>query len=305
MTITCYERNGKVTAKETPDPELTRFLSGIGDRVRAARAKRGMTRRILARDSGVSERYLAQLETGTGNPSIALLRQVSISMDVPLSELVTGEAGVPTAIQPLTQQLHAMTAEQLEEASKALSAITGTTTSNKRAQRIGLIGLRGAGKSTLGRGLAEKLGCPFIELNRIIEQEYGGSIGEILALSGQPAFRRYERRCLEQVLAQHEAAVIATAGGIVSESATFAYLLENTHTVWLRARPEEHMARVIDQGDLRPMARNEEAMEDLKAILAAREPDYRRAGLTFETSDKDVKNAVSELAAALKEADIV
>lgn len=287
--------------KTVDDAALTGFLMGVGDRVREARAKRGMTRRILARDSGVSERYLAQLETGSGNPSITVLRQVADAMDVPIAELITGEPATPAALSPLLRQLQGLSADRRALAKRYIAELAdeGQGASARKAGRIALIGLRGAGKSTLGRMIAERMGCPFLELNRIIEQEYGGSIGEILALNGQPAFRRYERRCLEQVLREHDRLVLATAGGIVSEPATFTYLLENTHTVWLRARPDEHMARVIAQGDLRPMARNDEAMEDLKAILAAREPDYRRADMSVDTSGLNVEEAAKALEEAL------
>jgi XRE family aerobic/anaerobic benzoate catabolism transcriptional regulator len=280
------ERRGK----EVEDPELAGYLAELGSRVRDARAKRGMARRILARDSGVSERYLAQLESGSGNPSIAVLRQIARAVDYPLADLVSGAAQSEADLAPILDLLRGVEPAQLPAVRGAVERhLAGGAPANDKRRRIALIGLRGAGKSTLGRLLAARLELPFIELNRIVEQDYGGSIGEILALSGQPAFRRYERRALETAVGQHDSVVISTGGGLVSETGTFAYLLEHCHTVWIKATPEEHMARVIDQGDLRPMARNDEAMEDLKAILAAREPSYRRADAVVDTSGQTVE----------------
>lgn len=281
--------------KNEEDTALVEYLTRLGERVRAERAKRGMTRRILARDSRVSERYLAQLEGGTGNPSIALLRQVSMAMDVPLAALVSGEAEATEPVASLIPLLERASAEELDAIRRAALKIMRPAGEDMKARRISLIGLRGGGKSTLGRMLAEKMGVPFVELNRVIEQEYGGSIGEILALNGQPAFRRYERRCLESVIRDHEGVVLSTAGGIVSEPSTFAYLLDHSHAVWVQATPEEHMSRVVAQGDLRPMAQNREAMDDLKAILAAREADYRRADAVLDTSGKSVEESGRDL----------
>ena len=294
---TVSQAQGIITAVKTePDPDLQRYLTSIGEKVRAERAKRGMTRRILARDSGVSERYLAQLESGTGNPSIALLRQVCAAMDVPLTSLIAEDpASSSDPLAALFALARSAGEEEKRAVQRALEQILSPAESRRKGQRVALIGLRGGGKSTLGRMLAEARQAPFVELNRLVEQEYGGSVGEILALNGQPAFRRYERRCLEKAVGEHEAMVLSTAGGIVSEPSTFAYLLEHTHTVWIKARPEEHMARVVAQGDLRPMARNAEAMDDLKAILAAREPDYRRAEGVVDTSGQSVAESAQTL----------
>jgi len=282
------------TVKTDPDPDLQRYLTSIGEKVRAERAKRGMTRRILARDSGVSERYLAQLESGTGNPSIALLRQVSAAMDVSLTSLIADDpAHSSDPLAALFAMAQSAGTSEKRAIQRALEQILAPAVGGRKGQRVALIGLRGAGKSTLGRRLAEARQVPFVELNRLVEQEYGGSVGEILALSGQPAFRRYERRCLEKAVSEHEHMVLSTAGGIVSEPSTFGYLLEHTHTVWIKARPDEHMARVVAQGDLRPMARNAEAMEDLKAILAAREPDYQRAEGVVDTSGQSIAESAT------------
>lgn len=290
--------------KDEEDPELAAYLAALGERVRDARAKRGMARRILARDSGVSERYLAQLESGAGNPSVAVLRQIARAVDYPLADLVAGPGAASPALAPLVELLAGVeparlpAVQSLIERHLAGGGVTGPGGASRK--RIALIGLRGAGKSTLGRLLAERLDLPFIELNRLVEQDYGGSIGEILALSGQPAFRRYERRALENVVAEHERAVVSTGGGLVSETATFGYLLEHCWTVWIKASPEEHMTRVIEQGDLRPMARNDEAMDDLKAILAAREPSYRRADASVDTTGQSVEESLAALMEAVR-----
>lgn len=290
-----------VDVKNEEDAALGEYLTRLGERVRAERAKRGMTRRILARDSRVSERYLAQLEGGTGNPSIALLRQVSMAMDVPLASLVAGDTEATEPVSSLIKLLDRASAEELSAIRRAALQIMRPAGEDMKGRRIALVGLRGGGKSTLGRNLAEQMNVPFVELNRVIEQEYGGSIGEILALNGQPAFRRYERRCLEAVIRDHDGMVLSTAGGIVSEPSTFAYLLDHTHTIWVQATPEEHMSRVVAQGDLRPMAQNREAMEDLKAILSAREADYRRADAVLDTSGRSVEESRNDLSSLVAE----
>ncbi len=294
--------------KPTDDPALRAYLTELGERVRQARAKRGMARRILARDSGVSERYLAQLESGSGNPTVAVLRQIAQAVDYPLTELVTGDGTAATApeLAPLIARLRALSPDLLPEAKAALDRIgqpgpcSPAGLASPKAGRIALIGLRGGGKSTLGRMLAERLMVPFVELNRLVERDYGGSIGEILALSGQPALRRLEHRALENTITENKTAVIATGGGIVSESATFQLLLDRCHTIWIQARPEEHMNRVIEQGDLRPMARNDEAMEDLKAILAARSPAYCQADATVDTSGITIEQSLARLESAAR-----
>lgn len=276
------------TGPRKADEGAKRVLERIGARVRAGRAQRGMTRRMLARDSGVSERYIAQLEAGEGNPSIAVLLEIARAMTLDVVDLVAEDAASLRLLRRLDDDAR-------EQARALLAEKFAAPTGIDRRRRIALVGLRGAGKSTLGARLAETLGVPFVELARRIEEAAGAGIGELLALSGQPALRRWERRCLEAVLDEHEAVVIATGGGIVATPETYDLLLARAHTVWLKAAPEEHMNRVIEQGDLRPMARNPEAMNDLRAILSAREPDYARAEATVDTSGR----AEDETAATL------
>ena len=275
------------------------YLRLLGERIRAARARRGMTRKILARDSGVSERYLAQLETGHGNISIILLRQVAQAMGLPLAELVREGPEHPVELSLLMQSLARLELKQLAQARTLLAESFGATMEQGRRQRIALIGLRGAGKSTLGARLAAELAVPFVELDREIERLAGMSLAALFDLYGQSAYRRYERRALETVIESHDRAVIATGGSLVSEPATFDLLLSACFTVWLTARPEEHMSRVMAQGDLRPMADNTEAMEDLRRILEGRASLYSKADAVVETAGKSVDGSLALLKAAV------
>jgi XRE family transcriptional regulator, aerobic/anaerobic benzoate catabolism transcriptional regulator len=274
------------------------YLRLLGDRIREARARRGMTRKILARDSKVSERYLAQLEAGHGNISIALLRQIAHAMGLPLGDLVREEPDRPVELTLLIQTLSRLQPKDLAEARKLLAETFGAAVESERRHRIALIGLRGAGKSTLGARLAKELGVPFIELDREIERESGTSLSEVFDLYGQAAYRRYERRALEGIIERHDRAVIATGGSIVSEPGTFDLLLAACYTVWLTAAPEEHMGRVVAQGDYRPMAENDEAMEDLRRILIGRTALYSKADATVDTAGKTAEQSFKELKAA-------
>ncbi|WP_428485124.1 helix-turn-helix transcriptional regulator [Rhodopila sp.] len=244
------------------------FLQALGQRMRLLRTRRGMTRRILANQSGVSERYISAVESGTGNGSILLLRSLAIALHVDLHALLDDE-------------------------------VTPVPLDARRAggyrRRIALIGLRGAGKSTLGRLLAPRIGVPFLELDQEIEREAGLGLGEIMELHGQAGFRRMERTVLDRLIAAHPAAVLAAGGGIVAEAATFARLREACLTIWVKASPEAHMQRVIDQGDLRPMHDNRRSMDDLRAILASREALYARADVQLDTTGRDVAATLEAL----------
>jgi XRE family aerobic/anaerobic benzoate catabolism transcriptional regulator len=275
------------------------YLRLLGDRIRDARARRGMTRRILARDSKVSERYLAQLESGQGNISIVLLRQIAYAMGLPLADLVREEPDRPIELTLLIQTLSRLQPQELSQARKLLTDTFGTVVESARRQRIALIGLRGAGKSTLGERLAKAKGVPFIELDREVERESGTTLAEVFDLYGQSAYRRYERRALENAIERHHRAVIATGGSIVTEPGTFDLLLSACFTVWLTAAPEEHMSRVVAQGDYRPMAENDEAMDDLRRILASRSALYAKADATVDTVGKTVDECLRELEAAV------
>ena len=275
------------------------YLRQIGERVRNARARRGMTRKILARDSGVSERYLAQLESGQGNVSILLLRQIARAMGLPLADLTREGPDRAVEFTLLRQLLERLSPEELAQAHGLLRTHFGQALGGERGSRLALIGLRGAGKTTLGRRLAERLGAPFLDLGAEIERDSGMSLSEIFSLSGQAAYRRLERRALERVLQSHERAVIEAGGSIVSEPGTYELLLRACYTVWIKAAAEEHMSRVIAQGDYRPMAGNAEAMADLRSILAERDPLYAKADAVVDTTGQSEEESLSELLRAV------
>jgi XRE family aerobic/anaerobic benzoate catabolism transcriptional regulator len=272
------------------------FVAAVGRLVRLSRAKRGMTRRQLAQASGASERYLAQIEGGQGNPSVIILASIARALDVPIIELLPRSNGRTAAMAHILDVLGRVPVAELPALTELIERRAGQDAAVDRGRRIALIGLRGAGKSTLGRRLAGALGCPFIELDRLVEEDYGAPIPDLIEMGGLATFRRHERACLERVIEKHEAAVIATAGGIVANAETFSLLLRRTHAVWIKARPDEHMRRVMAQGDFRPMAQNREAMADLVAILDARRADYARAQAELDTSGDTVEQSLAKLA---------
>jgi XRE family aerobic/anaerobic benzoate catabolism transcriptional regulator len=287
-----------VKSNRDTDPEGAddgAFVPAIGRLVRLARAKRGVTRRQLAHDSGASERYLAQIEGGQGNPSVLILKSIADALEVPIIELIPRSNGRSAAMAHILDVLGRMPVAELPALAELIESHTARDAATDRGRRIALVGLRGAGKSTLGRSLAHRLGFPFIELDRLVERDYGARIPDLIEMAGVATFRRYERACLERVIDTHEAAVIATAGGIVSNSETYALLLRRTHTVWLKARPDDHMRRVMEQGDFRPMAQNREAMADLVAILDARRADYARAQAELDTSGDTIERSFEKL----------
>jgi XRE family aerobic/anaerobic benzoate catabolism transcriptional regulator len=265
------------------------FLVALGERVRALRSRRGMTRKAVSLAAGVSERHLANLEYGEGNASILVLLQVAGALHCTLAELL----GDVTTSSPEWLMIRELLEHQDDAALRrvrlAVGELLGTGGAQGSAQtapspRVALVGLRGAGKTALGQMLADELGFPFVELSREIEKFAGCSVSEIQGLYGQNAYRRYERRALEEAIQIYPEAVIATPGGLVSDPATFNQLLGHCTTVWLQADAEDHMARVRAQGDLRPMAASKEAMEDLKGILAGRAAFYSKAQLQLNTS---------------------
>jgi len=281
------------------DAGASAFLLRLGDRVKELRARRGMTRRILARDSGVSERYLAQLESGAGNISIVLLRALARALDVPLDSIVRDGPEAALEIAEVNALLGRLAPSEVIEARDILTARFGAPDGGLRLGRIALIGLRGAGKSTLGKRLAEQRDVPFIELDREVEAASGMTLSEIFDLYGQAGFRRLERQALDRILGTTPRFVVAAGGSIVSQPDTFAELLLACFTVWIRARPAEHMQRVIAQGDLRPMADNLEAMADLERILAGREALYSKADATVDTGGRSVESTLEELSRAI------
>jgi XRE family transcriptional regulator, aerobic/anaerobic benzoate catabolism transcriptional regulator len=274
------------------------FLVALGERVRLLRARRGLTRKGVALASGVSERHLANLEYGIGNASILVLQQVAAALDCALAELV----GDVTTSSPdwlmLREMLQGRGDADVRRARLALASLFGNGhVDPARGRRLALVGLRGAGKSTLGAMLADAFEVPFVELSREIEKIAGCSVREIHDLYGTAAYRRYERRALDDVVKAYPAVVLATPGGIVAEPATFNVLLGHCTTIWLQASPEEHMGRVAAQGDTRPMAASKEAMDDLRRILAGRAAFYSKADAVLDTSGRSVTQSFASLAA--------
>ncbi len=294
-------RAGPRAAPRRADAQDVAYLRILAGKIRAARAQRGMTRNALAADSGVSLRFLAQLESGQGNPSILVLRRVASAMGFPADDLLSDDP--PPAIERilLQQMLKSLPDAAFAKARRLLAQQLGVAqASDDKKPYVTLIGLRGAGKTTLGRRLAKHRGVPFFELDREVEREYGASIGEILQLHGQPGYRRFERESLLAVLTKNPGAIIETGGGLAADPETLPLLLGRSLAVWIRATPEDHMQRVIDQGDLRPMARSREAMQELKDILKVREPFYRQAQLQLMTSGKTAEQSFHELLGLLE-----
>jgi XRE family transcriptional regulator, aerobic/anaerobic benzoate catabolism transcriptional regulator len=260
-----------------------------------------MTRKQLARDSGVSERYLAQIEGGGGNISVLVLRQLAKALNVPVDVLFSEGPEPPVELVHVVEFLRRLSPDDLKLARQMLLHQFGGVDPAARHRRIALVGLRGAGKSTLGAALAERLEMPFLELDRLIEQESGLTLDLIFDFHGQAGFRQLERRCLQDAIQRYPCFVMATGGSLVSEPGTFERLLSSCFTVWMRASPEEHMQRVIAQGDMRPMANNRDAMSDLKRILAEREVLYSKADIQIDTAGRALEDSLEMLIQALRD----
>ncbi|HUR89219.1 MAG TPA: helix-turn-helix transcriptional regulator [Ramlibacter sp.] len=282
--------------------ETTSTLPELGARIRAWRARRGMTRKQLAQDSGLSERFLADVEGGKGNASINSLEATARALNITLIELL--QDAPPPALARVHDLLSNLDDTQLDQAYQQLARKFGKGVDKGRGKRVALIGLRGAGKSTLGAQLAQQRGVPFIELDREIESEAGTSMNEIMLLHGQAGYRRYERRALSRIADSYPDGVVMTTGGsIVSERETFDLLQSRFFCVWVKASPEEHMGRVVAQGDMRPFdstrGATKEALEDLRRILASREALYARADSVVDTASRTVKQSLKDLERAV------
>ena len=277
------------------EQEVTNLLCLVGSQVHRRRKELGLPRRVLSEISGVSPRYIAQIEAGEGNISIALLQRVALAMNCGIKDLLGHR---PSDVKGIAALFHA--ADETTQGAE-MRQLTTPSTSHQKAARICLIGLRGAGKSTLGARISETLDAPFVELNKEIEEQCGMPLGEVMALYGQEGYRGLESRALERVIAKHERVILAVGGGLVEEAKTYATLLAHFHTIWIRTSPQEHMSRVRDQGDERPMAGNPQAMDQLKSILAAREILYARSDAQINTSGKRVGVSEKELADLIQE----
>ena len=282
---------------QKPSEKALSLIQLVGAQVRAARTGVGFSRRELAERSGVSMRYLAQLEGGEGNISIGLLQQVATALELPIEALITETTSQTAELRHVTALYQKA---DVATRARALQVLDPTCERKSKAERICLIGLRGAGKSTLGALLASDLGVPFLELNTEIEARIGVPVREIIALYGEDGYRQIEAETLNKIIATHERLVLAVAGGIVSSPQTFDNVLTDFHTVWIKAQPSEHMDRVRAQGDLRPMAGNPQAMEQLRQILKTRERHYAKASYQLDTSGQNIQTSRAELNALLK-----
>lgn len=253
---------------------------------------RGIPRRVLSESSGVSPRYLAQLEAGEGNISIGVLHRVALALDYKAEWLIGEDDPWDSDALQMTE-LFRQASDEVK--SSVMRVLRPQPDEDARAHRVCLIGLRGAGKSTLGPMLGAALELPFVELTALIEEMAGMPLSEVMAFYGQEGYRNLEAQALDRVISAHDRMVLAVAGGIVSEPSTYTALLNRFHTVWLRASPMEHMERVRAQGDERPMAGNPKAMEQLKCILASREALYGRADAQLDTSGRTPEVSLKEL----------
>src|SRR5215468_4404857 len=275
--------------------DMSDYLQQLGERLRAARVRRGLTQDQLAKRCSLSSRFVAKVEVGGGNISVARLRELARALDVPIESLAAENAPASPAFEQSTTFLKKLPPADLDNAHRLLLEKFSGAPSNLRRSRIALTGLRGAGKSALGSLLAERLRCPFIELDRQIERDTGLTLAIIFDLYGQAGYRRMERIALDRILERHKRFVLATGGGIVSDPGNYNRLLSTCFTVWLRAKPEDHMARVVKQGDRRPMAQSRQAMRDLRRILYSREALYRQADATLDTSAQPLKHSLHSL----------
>ncbi len=290
--------HGQTNTPVDMDGVVNALTTRVGDRVRKAREVKGIPRRVLSDISGVSPRYLAQLEAGEGNVSIGLLQRVAIALEFPIDWLISTEDPWTSDVLQVADLYRAANPEVR---AKAMALLCPDNEAHQRAHRVCLTGLRGAGKSTLGGLIGKALGVPFVELNREIEAQAGMPVTEILALYGQEGYRKLEAQALDRVIAVHGTLVLAVAGGIVAEPETYAKLLRHFHTIWVKASPQEHMDRVRAQGDTRPMAGNPEAMDQLRSILTSRESLYDKALAQLDTSGRTTAQSLADLRALIKD----
>ncbi len=297
--ITNFRGDVQVTEKASmTERAVEELITVVGERVRKARESKGIPRRVLSEMSGVSPRYLAQLETGAGNISIGLLERVALALDYKIEWFVGEEDPWNSETMRISELFRAA---DKDVQSQVLKLLKPTSPSEQKANRVCLIGLRGAGKSTLGRKAGQELGIPFVELNSAIEEQSGMPIAEVIALYGQEGYRKLEAQAVNRVLETHDSVILAVAGGIVSDPVTFNMLLNNFHTIWVKAAPIEHMSRVRAQGDERPMNGHPEAMEHLKSLLQSREAMYSQAAATLDTTDQQEENSLQELLTLIRD----
>jgi len=275
------------------ESSLEALTREVGERVRAMRSRRGLSRKNLSQHAEVSERYLAQLELGSANISLVLLARIARALGVPIGALLPEQEGGCIRFQPLSELISTLSPEAQERAYQMLRHTFSSGRSDYHG--VALIGLRGGGKTTLGKLLAEHCNVPFIRLHEIITRLAGMEMDELISLTGQGTYRSLELQALEQTIQQHPHAVIETGGSLVSEPKTYSLLRDNYFTVWIRALPEDHMSRVIAQGDMRPMSDTQQAMDDLKLMLASRDKEYRMADFHLMTSGHSIEQSLDTL----------
>lgn len=299
-----FERNDHLNVQKSAalDPPSAALLRSLGTRLRQMRKSQGLSRRSLSERSGVSPRYLAKVEAGDGNISIGLLIKLAAALEQPLEHFLMADAMFHSDL-PHIAQLYARADAAVR--ARVLQVLDPERMGRQKAQRLCLVGLRGAGKSTLGARVAKVFDAPFIELNREIEKNAGMALGEIIALYGQEGYRQLEADTLTGIIEGYSRAVVAVAGGIVSEEGSFYHVLSRFHTVWLKASASEHMERVRAQGDVRPMQDNPQAMIQLRQILRSREALYTQSDHVLDTSGKSVDQSQIELSQLIESCQIL
>jgi XRE family aerobic/anaerobic benzoate catabolism transcriptional regulator len=293
----------RASANSAVSSPANAYLQQLGEKIRVVRERRGITQTYLARQCALSLRSLVSVEQGRASLSVARLHMLAQALDVPIEFLAAEGQPASPAFEQSTVFLKKLPPADLQKAHKMLLEQFGGADTTLRSSRIALTGLRGAGKSTLGSLLAQVLQCHFLELDKQIEADSGLTLTIVFDLYGIAGYRRMEREALDRILAKHRRFVLATGGSLVSDPTTYNRLLSECFTVWLRAKPEEHMARVLKQGDRRPIAQSRQAMRDLRRILWSREALYRQADAVLETSGQSIKASLYALARLIRPPD--
>ncbi len=288
--------------KLSTEESVKALLDLVGKRVRSTRKQKALSRRELSAASGISQRYLAQLESGEGNISIGLLQRLALALDKKIEAFLSSDDELSADLTTVTA-LYANA--DINTRACAMQILTTGQSKNQKSERICLMGLRGAGKSSLGSLLSKDLQVPLIELNDVIEKRAGIPVSEIIALYDMEGYRQLESDCLKDIIETESKVILAVAGGIVASQNTFNLLCSSFHTIWIKASPAEHMDRVRAQGDVRPMAGNPDAMEQLKGILRSRETEYARADYQLDTAAKRIETSLAELIELVRSAEIL
>ena len=284
-TMPNYKKNFSLKSSLKIEKEK-KILANIGLIIKKIRIQRGITRDILAIKSKISLRYLAKLESGNCNPTISVLKNIAYALNITFKELMFTENS-DNKKNLVKNKIDQYNNVQLKEILLFLNKFDKEQPKKINKNKIALIGLRGAGKTTLGSMFSEEFNMPLYEITNEIEKESGMKVNEIMELGGQSMYRRLEYSAIYNLSKKNKKLIILTGGSMVSEKQTFDFVLNNFFTIWIKATPREHMERVIKQGDLRPMASNPKAMDDLNNILKERKNLYSQADVILNTKDKD------------------